>query len=130
VSGFERVSTALFAAGVSTAADGELVLGLVPPPPRLFPVVPWLRALEVLGPGEPPVPLMVVPFDRAVPAAPPAPVELVPPELAPVLPPPELLPLDPCANATGPVKANAAARTIVLVLIYVFLIGAQTTCPY
>ena len=55
-----------------------------------------------------PVPLMVAPFDNVVPAAPQAPVELVSPELAPVLPPPKLLPLDPCANATVPVKANAA----------------------
>lgn len=76
-------------------------------------MVRWLRAFEVLGPGVPPVPLMVLPFDSVLPAAPLAPVELVPPELAPALPPE--LPPELCASAKGPDKANAAASTIALV---------------
>ena len=43
--------------------------------PRLFPVVPWLRAFEVLGPGDPPVPLIVLRFERVEPVAPLAPVD-------------------------------------------------------
>ena len=43
--------------------------------PRLLPVVPLPRAFAVLGPGEPPVPLMVLPFESVEPAAPPAPAD-------------------------------------------------------
>ena len=32
-------------------------MALVCGAPRLFPVVPWLRAFEVFGPGDPPAPL-------------------------------------------------------------------------
>jgi hypothetical protein len=73
-----RLSTALFAAGVFTAFPedaGVLGLGLVCVAPRLFPVVPWFRAFEVFGPGVPPVPLIVLPFESVLPAAPAAPVE-------------------------------------------------------
>jgi hypothetical protein len=38
-----------------------------------FTVVPWLREFAVLGPGDPPVPLMVLPFESVDPAVPPAP---------------------------------------------------------
>ena len=41
--------------------------------PRLSPVVPWLRAFDVLGPGDPPVPLIVLPFESVEPVAPLAP---------------------------------------------------------
>ena len=68
---------ALFAAGVFTAllldvAEPGLLFGGVP---RLFPVVPWFSALDVLGPGDPPVPLIVLPFESVDPGAPPAPVD-------------------------------------------------------
>ena len=46
--------------------------------PMLFPVVPWLRAFDVLGPGDPPVPLIVPPFESVEPVAPLAPGD--PPE--------------------------------------------------
>jgi len=57
---------AAFAAGVSTALPCDA--GAEPAPlvcgaPRLLPVVPLLRAFAVLGPGDPPVPLIVLPFD-------------------------------------------------------------------
>ena len=65
---------ARFAAGVSTAlpempADAPALR--VCEVPRLLPVVPFLRAFEVLGPGEPPVPLMVLPFESVDPDPPP-----------------------------------------------------------
>jgi hypothetical protein len=41
----------------------------------LLPVVPRFNAFEVFGPGDPPVPLIVFPFDRVEPAAAPAPVD-------------------------------------------------------
>jgi hypothetical protein len=47
--------------------------------------VPWFRAFEVLGPGEPPVPLTVLPLESVLPPAPPAPLEE-----AALPPPPEL----------------------------------------
>src|ERR1700759_4280166 len=82
-----RLFTALLAAGVFTAGDGDdAVPGAVGLAPRLFPVVPWLSALDVLEPGEPPVPLIVLPVDRVPPVAPPAPLELAP-ALPPALPP-------------------------------------------
>ena len=85
---------AAFAAGVSTALPWEA--GAVPVPlvcgaPRLLPVVPLPRAFAVLGPGEPPVPLMVLPFERVDPTDPPAPVD---PADDPADAPPEL-----CARA-------------------------------
>lgn len=55
--------------------------------PSLWPVVPWPLALRLLGPGEPPVPLSVVPFESVEP--PPEPVAPAPPEdEAPPEPPP------------------------------------------
>jgi hypothetical protein len=51
-------------------------------------VVPWFRALDVLEPGAPPVPLIVLPFERVLPAELLAAPELVaPPALPPELPP-------------------------------------------
>lgn len=79
---------ALFAAGVSTALpDDAGAVGPAPPvcgAPRLLPVVPCRRAFDVLGPGEPPVPFKVVPFESVEPAAPLEPVDdpaEVPPEV-------------------------------------------------
>jgi hypothetical protein len=89
-----RLFTAPFAAGVLTAADDGPVLGLVWFAPRLFPVVPWFRALDVLEPGAPPVPLIVAPFESEVPAE-----LLAAPELAaPPALPPEAAP-EVCAHA-------------------------------
>jgi hypothetical protein len=84
-----RLFTALLAAGVFTAGDGDdPVPGPVWFAPRLFPVVPWFRALEVLEPGEPPVPLIVLPFESVFPAEPlPAPELAAPPAAPPELPP-------------------------------------------
>jgi hypothetical protein len=53
-------------------------------------VVPWFKALDVLEPGAPPVPLIVLPFERVLPVEPLAAPELaalpaLPPELAPEL---------------------------------------------
>jgi hypothetical protein len=74
-----RFFVALCAVGVSTAlpcvpATGPEAL-LFCDVPMLFPVVPWLSAFEVLGPDDPPVPLIVLPFESVEPAAPPAPVD-------------------------------------------------------
>lgn len=56
--------------------------------------MPWFRALQVLEPDAPPVPLIGLPFESVFPAEPLAPPELAaPPALLPELPP-EL-----CANA-------------------------------
>ena len=69
---------ALCAAGGSTAlpcvpaAGPDMLFGNAR---KLFPVVPWLSALDVLGPGDPPVPLIVLPFESLVPATPPAPID-------------------------------------------------------
>lgn len=74
-----RLFTALFAAGVFTAGDeDDPLLRPVWFAPRLFPVVPWFNASDVLEPGDPPVPLIVLPFESVLPAAPPA-LELAPP---------------------------------------------------
>jgi hypothetical protein len=85
-----RLSIALFAAGVLTEGDGDerAVFELAGFEPKLFPVVPWFSALDVLGPGDPPVPLIVLPFDNVFPLEPPAPLALE----APLAPPPELCP--------------------------------------
>jgi hypothetical protein len=85
-----RLCVALLAAGVSTALPCDDGAGPAPPvcgAPRLLPVVPRLRAFAVLGPGDPPVPLIVLPFESDDPAAPPAPVAPVdePAEVAPEL---------------------------------------------
>jgi hypothetical protein len=102
VSGSLSFCCAWFAAGVLTAFPVDAApcaaLGAVVVPPRLLPVVPWLRAFEVLGPGPPPVPLRVLPFDRVLPVEP---VELptADPALAPAEPPPAA-PLALCASAT------------------------------
>lgn len=79
VSVLPRLCVALCAAGVSTAlpcvpAAGPDML-LFGNARKLFPVVPWLSALDVLGPGDPPVPLIVLPFESLVPATPPAPID-------------------------------------------------------
>jgi hypothetical protein len=52
--------------------------------------VPWFKALDVFEPGEPPVPLIVLPFERVLPA----PLPLAAPVALPPDPPTEL-----CANA-------------------------------
>src|SRR3954468_9164994 len=91
-----RFCVAAFAAGVSTALPCET--GAVPAAPvcgtpMLLPVVPRFSASDVFGPGDPPVPLMVVPFERVEPAAapPPVPVE------------PAALPAELCAKAIAQV---------------------------
>ena len=124
VSVVPRLLTALLAAGVSTAADGA-ELEFVRFRPRLFPVVPWLSALKVFGPGDPPVPLIVVlPFDSELPAARALPVALVPLEL-----PPALLP-ELCASAKEPVKASEAARMTVLLSMVVYPVGKIDKLPW
>lgn len=101
-----RLFTALFAAGVFTAADdGAPAPGLVGLMPRLFPVVPWFKALDVFEPGEPPVPLMVLPFESVLPAAP-APLLLAAPPALPAEPPPEL-----CAYAEDKLANSRLIRT-------------------
>lgn len=62
---------ALLATGVSTALPCEPAAGPgLCGDPKLLPVVPCRRAFEVLGPGDPPVPLIVLPFDNVDPDAP------------------------------------------------------------
>lgn len=61
-------------------------------------MVPWFRAFEVLGPGEPPVPLTVLPLESVLPPAPPAPLEEA--ALPPL--PPELEPDGACAKVLVP----------------------------
>jgi hypothetical protein len=101
VSGSLSFCCAWFAAGVLTAFPVDAApcaaFGAVVVAPRLLPVVPWLRAFEVLGPGPPPVPLRVLPFDRVLPVEP---VELptADPALAPAEPPPAAPPAL-CASA-------------------------------
>ena len=58
VSVLPRVCAALLAAGVSTAFPWEAAAGepLVCGVPLLLPVVPWVRAFEMLGPGNPSCP--------------------------------------------------------------------------
>jgi hypothetical protein len=71
--GVVRLSVALFAAGASMELPGDAAAGPVSAvwgAPKLLPVVPWRRALEVLGPGDPPVPLRVLPFDSVHPDGP------------------------------------------------------------
>ena len=91
VSGLLSFCCAWFAAGVLTAFPVDAALcaavGAVVAAPRLLPVVPWLREFEVLAPGPPPVPLMVLPFERVLPVEP---VEL--PVAAPTLDAPAELP--------------------------------------
>src|ERR1700694_3172862 len=128
VSVFLRLFAALFAAGVSTAGDeDEPAPGLVWVAPWLFPVVPWLSALEVFGPGVPPVPLIVAPLDSVFPAAPPAPVERVPlePAALPALPPE--LPPELCATATEELRARIKAEAIVetFILVSPVVLGAN-----
>jgi hypothetical protein len=83
-----RLFAAPFAVGVVTEFPGDEAgaFGVVGVAPRLFPVVPWLNALDVLFPGEPPVPLIVLPFESVFPVEPLAAPELAaPPELPPEL---------------------------------------------
>ena len=78
-----RDRIALLAVGVLTAlpcvaADGaSTVWGA----PKFVPVVPLVSAFAVLGPGDPPVPLMVLPFESVDPPAPDDPAEPPPAEL-------------------------------------------------
>jgi hypothetical protein len=96
-----KLFVALFAAGVSTALPCEGAPCVAETVPRLLPVVPWLSALLVFGPAEPPVPLIVCPFERTLPAAPPGPVAAVPLEAE--------LPAD--ADRTSlPLKCSATPR--------------------
>jgi hypothetical protein len=67
--------------------------------------VPWFRAFEVLGPGEPPVPLTVLPLESVLPLAPPAPLEEA--ALPPL--PPELVPDGACAKVLVP---NSKSRSV------------------
>jgi hypothetical protein len=80
---FPIVLTASFAVLlVKEGPDDEpAVFGLVSLALRLFPVPPWLKALPVFGPDDPPVPL-VLPLDSVFPE----PEPVVPPE--PAAPPP------------------------------------------
>jgi len=76
---------ALLAAGVLTAlpcvAEDEALSARGVP--RFVAVVPLLRAFAVFGPGDPPVPLMVLPFESVdpPPPAPGVPAEAPPAEL-------------------------------------------------
>jgi hypothetical protein len=92
VSVFPKLCAASFAVGVLTELSEDE--GLFCVVPRLFPVVPWLSAFEVLDPGVPPGPLTVLTFEDVFPADPRAPLtelELLKPAAAlPVL----------CASAT------------------------------
>jgi hypothetical protein len=65
--------------------------------------------LEVLGPGDPPVPLIVSPFEGVEPAAPLAPLEVDPAEL----------PIHFCAKAWEPA---AIARANVNAAIFISLV--------
>lgn len=117
--------------------DGCIEEFELPVVPILFPVVPWLKALLVFGPGEPPVPLTVPPEDIEPAAVPPdepeaAPVDapaeepLVPPEVPvdapaedppgpPLVPPPALPPPPPpAASASVGLKPRVKARAIVV----------------
>jgi hypothetical protein len=99
-----RLLTALLAAGVFTAGDGDDAgPGLVAFAPRLLPVVPWFSALDVLEPGAPPVPLSVLPLESVLPVTPPVPLVLAEP-------PPEL-PLAPCACAKEQLQSNRLSIT-------------------
>lgn len=77
---------------------------------RLLPVVPWLSALLVFGPGEPPVPF-TLPLLDIEPAA--IPDELEAPEDAPppLLPPPDP---PPCASAVYEALASIAASAVTI----------------
>jgi hypothetical protein len=100
-----RSFTAAFARGLLKDVDPEELLGplFTLDPPRFAPVVPWLSALLVLGPGEPPVPLLDI-HPAAVPLEPDAPD-------APLLPPLEPPPPPLCAIATEmELTMKAAAR--------------------
>lgn len=89
VSVFPRLCVAAFAAGVFTAllCDAAAPERSLDGTPILFPVVPRFSAFDVLGPGAPPVPLIVLPFESVLPEAP----------LVPADDPPE--PLELCATA-------------------------------
>jgi hypothetical protein len=54
----------------------------------LLPVVPRFNAFDVFGPGDPPVPLIVFPFESVEPEAPAAPVD------------PAELPVEVCATVS------------------------------
>lgn len=80
---------AALAAGVFTAllCDAAAPEPSLDGTPILFPVVPRFSAFDVLGPGAPPVPLIVLPFESVFPEVPLVPAD-VPPE-----------PLELCATA-------------------------------
>ena len=87
--------------------------GFVVVAPRLFPVVPWLSAFEVFGPGPPPVPLMVFPFERVPPVDPlalpvAAPALEAPPALLALPAPPEL-----CARANELLPSKKPTTNVV-----------------
>ena len=63
------------------SAGEPLVCGV----PMLLPVGPWVGAFEVLGLGDPPVPLTALPFESMDPPAVPP-----PPTDDPAAPPPEV----------------------------------------
>ena len=103
-----RLLVAPLAAGVLTAFPAGAGAWLVGVVPMLLPVVPWLRALLVFGPGEPPVPLIVWPFDNVPPGEPPAPVAA--PVPLPTAPPVELLPAAPPPAALAECDARTAEQ--------------------
>ena len=83
----------------------------------LLPVVPWLRAFEVLAPGPLPVPLIVLPFERVLPVDP-----VAPPVAAPALDaPPELpLPAAPpalCARAREQLPSKMPTANVAIFII-------------
>ena len=95
--------------------EGLLPVFVLPVVPMLFPDVPWLSALLVLDPDDPPVPLTDLAPDveptAVLPDAPPeAPAEAppAPPSLPPPAPPPR-----PCASANALERAHAVANAIV-----------------
>lgn len=67
ISVLPKFSMARSAAGVSTALSWEVGAGLTEEA-SASPVAAWLSALPSLGPEEPPVPLMVCPVDKVLPA--------------------------------------------------------------
>ena len=99
---------ALLAAGVSTALPCEAGAPCALPvcgAPILLPEVPLFRAFAVLGPGDPPVPLIELPFESVEPDAPPAPeaAPVAPPEAPAPVPPPALPPPPPLCPSAAPI---------------------------
>jgi hypothetical protein len=82
--------------------------------PKLFPVVPWLSAFEEMGPGPPPVPLMVFPFERVLPVDPPAAPVAAPALEAPLELPPEAAPPELCASASEQLPSKTPTISVVI----------------